>query len=342
MKQVYSSICLLLLLLMLIVPALAVGGGTSSSQSTSSQNGGPTTTQSSGSPASPTAAGDISVLHSETGEIKTYAMTEYLFGVVAAEISYDAPAEALKAQTVAAYSIACRRKIERAAGNTSRPGPAAGADISDDYHYDQSFLPREQAKEKWGEHYEERAALIDEAVEAAVGYAVLYQGEPADAVYHAISAGKTESAEVVWGAAVPYLVPVESVGDLLAPDYLSTASFSPDEFKTKLTELCALEGEPTEWLGECSYSSSGTVCSAKIAGVSLTGQQLRGAFELRSANFDLSYQDGAFVFTVRGYGHGVGMSQYGAKCMAQQGSSFIEILTWYYPGCTIEKFTNRS
>lgn len=332
MKQVYASICLMLLLLMLIIPALAVGGGTSSREPDSPASSAPA------SPA-PTAAGDIAVLHSETGEIKTYAMTDYLFGVVAAEMSYDAPAEALKAQAVAAYSIACRRKAERAAGNTSRPGPAAGADISDDYHFDQSFWTRERAREKWGDHYEERAAQIDQAVTEAAGYAVLYQGEPADAVYHSVSSGKTESAEVVWGAAVPYLIPVESVGDLLSPGYLSTASFSPEDFQSKLAGLCSPEGEPAEWLGKCDYSSCGTVRSIEIAGASLTGQQIRQAFALRSANFDLVYKEGAFHFTVRGYGHGVGMSQYGAQCMAQQGSNFIEILSWYYPGCTVEKFT---
>lgn len=334
MKQVYASICLMLLLLMLIVPALAVGGGTSGQNTPSTNNSEP-------SP-SPTAAGEISVLHVETSEVKTYSMADYLFGVLAAEISYDAPAEALKAQAVAAYSIACRRKIERAAGNTSRPGPAAGADISDDYHFDQSFITREQAKEKWGEHYEERASLIDQAVEAVSGIALLYNGEPADAVYHSISAGKTESAEVVWGSAVPYLVPVESVGDLLSPDYLSSATFTPDELREKLSSLCAMEGEPADWIGECDYSSSGTVKTLQLAGATLTGQQIRSALELRSANFDLVFHDGSFVFTVRGYGHGVGMSQYGAQCMAQQGSNYIEILSWYYPGCTVEKFTNRS
>ena len=318
MKQVYASICLMLLLLMLIVPALAVGGGTSGQSTPSTNNSEP-------SP-SPTAAGEISVLHVETGAVKTYSMADYLFGVLAAEISYDAPAEALKAQAVAAYSIACRRKIERAAGNTSRPGPAAGADISDDYHFDQSFITREQAKEKWGEQYEERASLIDQAVQAVSGIALLYNGEPADAVYHSISAGKTESAEVVWGSA----------------DYLSSATFTPDELREKLSSLCAMEGEPADWIGECDYSSSGTVKTLQLAGATLTGQQIRSALELRSANFDLVFQDGSFVFTVRGYGHGVGMSQYGAQCMAQQGSSYTEILSWYYPGCTVEMFTNRS
>ena len=334
MKQVYASICLMLLLLMLIIPALAVGGGTSIREPSGSESSTPTP--------SPTAEGEITVLHSETGEVKTYSMTDYLFGVLASEISYDTPVEALKAQAVAAYSIACRRKIERAAGNTSRPGPAAGADISDDYHYDQSFITRDKLKEKWGETYEERAAILDEAIQAVSGLALMYNGEPADAVYHAVSAGKTESAEVVWGSAVPYLVPVESVGDLLAPDYLSSVAFTPDELRDKLSGLCSLEGEPAEWIGASDYSSSGTVKTIELAGNALTGQQVRAALELRSANFELVYQEGSFVFTVRGYGHGVGMSQYGAQCMAQQGSSFTEILTWYYPGCTVEMFTIRS
>ena len=202
--------------------------------------------------------------------------------------------------------------------------------------------PASSSKKNGGIEYEERASLIDQAVQAVSGIALLYNGEPADAVYHSISAGKTESAEVVWGSAVPYLVPVESVGDLLAPDYLSSATFTPDELREKLSTLCALEGEPADWIGECDYSSSGTVKTIQLAGVTLTGQQIRSALELRSANFDLTYQEGSFVFTVRGYGHGVGMSQYGAQCMAQQGSSYTEILSWYYPGCTVEMFTNRS
>lgn len=335
MKQVYASICLALLLLMLIIPALAVGGGTSAPAP------GPGETS---RPAAPAAqAGEITVLHSETGTVKTYPISEYLFGVVAAEISYDAPAEAMKAQAVAAYSIACRRMAERASGSSSRPAAAAGADITDDYHVDQSFLPREVLKEKWGDQYEKKAAPIDQAVAEVSGMAVLYQGKPADAVYHAVSGGKTESAETVWGSAVPYLIPVESVGDLLAPDYLSTATFTPEEMQEKFTAAgYPLEGEPADWIGSCDYSSSGTVRSVTLGTVPLTGQQIRSVLELRSANFDLQWKDGAFVFTVRGYGHGVGMSQYGARCMADQGSSYVEILTWYYPGCQIEMFTNQS
>ncbi len=100
--------------------------------------------------------------------------------------------------------------------------------------------------------------------------------------------------------------------------------------------------DPAAWLGECDYSPSGTVISLAVGETSFTGQQLRNAFSLRSANFDLVYEDGSFRFTVRGYGHGVGMSQHGACCMAEQGSRFDEILLWYYPGCQVEKFTNQS
>ncbi len=112
---------------------------------------------------------------------------------------------------------------------------------------------------------------------------------------------------------------------------------SADEFREALKDLCALSGDAAGWVGEMKCSDSGTVLTCPVGGQALTGAQLRDAFGLRSANFDLRLTDGGFTFTTRGNGHGVGMSQYGANYMALQGSDFLEILSWYYPGCTLEK-----
>lgn len=322
MKNIHIVFGLLLLLLMLIIPVISVGPGPGEKVPTPST---PLPSDSTG----------FLVLDSETGQVHEYTKEEYVFGVVAAEMDASYPEEALKAQAVAAYTIAERRKNQRRA----EPDPTLkGADVTDDYHLDQSFLTREEAMEKWGDHAQEYANKIDGIVEAVKGLTVTYNGQLADTVYHAISGGKTESAQVVWGSGEDYLVPVESVGDLLAPDYLSEVSYTQEQFKEKAKTLgVELAGEPESWLGESTTSESGTVLSFNLCGTALTGVQMRSAFSLRSANFDLKLVDSNLVFTVRGYGHGVGMSQYGAKCMAEQGSSFQEILQWYYPGCEVAK-----
>ena len=254
---------------------------------------------------------------------------DYVKGVVAAEMSADNNAEALKAQAVAAYTFAYRRKEMRTAEKY---------DVSDSYATDQAYLSDASAKEKWGDSYDVNMKKISDAADAVKGQLIKYNGEPILAVYHSISGGKTESAENVWGEAYPYLVPVESVGDVLSPNYLSTVTFTADEIKTAMSELGITFSEnAAEWFGEKKCSDSGTVLTLPVCGTEVKGTDIRAALGLRSANFDVSFSEDSFTFTVRGYGHGVGMSQYGAQFMAQQGSTYEEILCWYYPGCQITK-----
>ena len=273
------------------------------------------------------------VFNHKTGKVEKIKAEEYIFGAVAAEISPDSEEEALKAQAVVCYTFACRKKWQR-----SQSGQG-DYDLSTDPAKDQAYCSKDEAKEKWGENYDKWAERLQKAVDAVKGLLITYEGQPILAAYHCISGGKTESAENVWGQDYPYLRPVESVGDLLSPEYMSEVRVSPDQFKEKAAGLGAsLEGEPGTWLKEPARSQSGTVLTYTLGGASVTGSQMRSAFGLRSSNFDLSVgDDGQMVFTVRGYGHGVGMSQYGANYMAAQGSGYLEILSWYYPGCQLSK-----
>ncbi len=258
-------------------------------------------------------------------EMKT---SDYVFGVVAAEMPALYEKEALKAQAVAAYTYACVKKAENA---------DKSYDLTTDPSLDQSFITKEEAEKRWGDKAAEYREKIESAVKETEGYMVTYEKKPILAVYHAISSGMTESCEEVWGKDLPYLKPIASPGDKLAPEYATKAEFGEEEVKTKLSELCTVEGEAKDFFGNIKKTQSGTVKTLTVCGKEVTGAAIRSLFGLRSANFDVAYDGGVFTFTVYGYGHGVGMSQYGANYMAKQGSGFKEILCCYYSGCTVEK-----
>ena len=264
------------------------------------------------------------LLDAETGSVTDIDTVDYICGVVAAEIGPSSSTEALKAQAVAAYTFACRRKAMRTKEKF---------DVSSDPATDQAYLSKDTLKERWGDDFEQYYGGIYSAVTAVKGEILTYDGAPALTVYHDISGGKTESAENMWGSAYPYLVPVESIGDVLSPDYLSSAKIGADQMKEAVTSLGgSADGDPSGWIGEPVRSDSGTVLKIAVGGKEVTGTEVRQALDLRSANFDVSFAENTFTFTVRGHGHGVGMSQYGASFMALQGSSYREILSWYYPG----------
>lgn len=280
-------------------------------------------------PKAKNAASDkFKVLNSDTGEITEIKAEDYIFGVVAAEMPALYSEEALKAQAVAAYTYACRRRAENSAKTY---------DITTDYTTDQSYISSDALKEKWGENTDKYTEKIRSAVESVSGYMVTYEGSPALTVYHAISAGRTETAENVWGCSYPYLCAVDSPGDKLSPDYISALTISRDELASKLGGAVSFTGEPSEYFGKTEKTDSGMVKEILICGESVRGAKIRSLLNLRSSFFDVQYSDGSFTFTVYGYGHGVGMSQNGANYMAKQGSDFKEILTTYYPGCKVQK-----
>ena len=163
-------------------------------------------------------------------------------------------------------------------------------------------------------------------------------GELIDAAYHANTGGCTEDAGEVFGIENKNLRSVASPGDAYAPDYITDTAFTADEFRERLHNSGSeikFSGSPEDYIKSCDCTPAGTVRKINICGTSLTGQQIRKAFDLNSAVFAIEYSDGIFTFTVRGCGHGVGMSQYGANSMALSGAGFEEILLHYYSDAEI-------
>lgn len=171
------------------------------------------------------------------------------------------------------------------------------------------------------------------------GEKLMYNGEMILAVYHATSPGKTESCAAVWGNDVPYLQPVDSAADTGVKNYLSKVTLTSGELKEKVLALwpeTVFSDDPSQWIKDVTHTESQTVKTCVIGSAKLTGTSVRRCLGLRSAAFDAEYKDNAFTFTVKGHGHGVGMSQNGANEMAKSGSTYKEILCHYYKGVTVE------
>ena len=149
----------------------------------------------------------------------------------------------------------------------------------------------------------------------------------------------TEASENVWGTALPYLVAVDSSTDLNADNYLYTVQFTAEQMQQALAGLGLLPdpAAPASWFGEAALTPSGYVASLPVCGQNVTGPALRKALGLRSACFTVQYQEGSFLLTTKGYGHGVGLSQWGAKALAEQGQSAEEILAHYFPGTELRR-----
>lgn len=280
-------------------------------------------------------AGGFRLLDRSTGKIMELSEEEYVLGALAAEMPPTFHPEALKAQAVAAYTYALRCRDDQA----ENPDPELlGADLSVNPSGWEGYVTEQQARERFGENFELYWGRIRDAAEEAGNLVLLYDGEPIAAAYHAISAGSTEGAENVWSRALDYLVPVESPGDLLAPDYETVVTFSTEQTENILKAAypgIILPGDRRDWIRVVSRSQSGYVLTADAGDIQVSGQDLRTLFGLRSSCFTVSYTLDTFTFTVKGYGHGVGLSQYGADYMARQGSSFREILAHYYSGAEL-------
>ena len=273
----------------------------------------------------------FSVLHSDGKTVSQIAVRDFLLFTLAAEMLPSFGAEALKAQTVASYTYFCyERDLEQ-----EHPTEALhGADFADTpVAYPDGYTPDYWIK-KWGQNnYDAAFEKLAAAVDAVAGVQMRYEGKPIFAAYHAISSGTTELPEVVWASAFPYLQSVESARDAEAPNYETTLRLTSEQFKEKVAGVdgIKLSGDPAGWIGEeITRSAAGTVLRIVVGGVALTGRECRTLLGLRSACFSVAYEDGGFTFTVHGHGHGVGMSQYGAAFLAEQGASFEEILHHYY------------
>ena len=260
-------------------------------------------------------------------------METYLLGVVRAEMPASFEEEALKAQAVAARTYI----LHKIASGGSARHPQA--DACDDISCCQDYKSQEDAAGEWGERASEYEEKIRRAVTETDGECVLYDGAPVLAVFHSSSVGATQDAQAVWSASLPYLQSVETPeGEETVPDYRSTAAFSAGQLREKLLAAlpeAKLEGSPSNWFTDIRQQPNGTVTSLSVGGVEVGGNRLRTILELRSACFTISFEGDTVTFSVSGYGHGVGMSQYGANVLAGNGMTYREILEWYYTGAEV-------
>ena len=269
------------------------------------------------------------------GEVLTLPMDKYLWRVVAAEMPASFEPEALKAQAVAArtYTVS---KMER----TSEKHP--DADVCTDIACCQAYITPEESAANWGDSAQTYTEKIAAAVAATDGLAALYQGRPIQAVFFSSAAGRTVDAVEVWGNAVPYLTGVDSPEGEEVPNYHTTVTVPAEEFRTKLLAefpQADLSGEPSGWFANTVQNSAGGVDSVEVGGVAVTGAALRTLFDLRSISFTVAADAQGVTFSVTGYGHGVGMSQYGANALAKEGKTCDEILKWYYTGIDVAPYT---
>lgn len=255
-------------------------------------------------------------------------MQEYLTCVLLAEMPVSFEEEALKAQSVVArtYTI---RALEGASKHTS-------ADVCADSSCCQGYLSVESFLARGGR--EEDAAHIRQVVASTAEQVLTYEGNLIEATYFSCSGGTTEDAVAVWGTDVPYLQSVSSPGEEYASHYQDTVTFSADDFAEKLGEN--LTGNPAGWFGQATYTKGGGVAQMEIGGRAYEGTELRSLLGLRSTAFEIEVDGNAITVTTRGYGHRVGMSQYGANAMAAAGSGYPEILAHYYHGTELTHYTN--
>ena len=279
----------------------------------------------------------IYVQNAPDGTVLAVPVLDYMIGAVASEMPITWSDEALKAQGIAAHSYAL---YQRDHADTERLN---GAWFSVDPARRQGYMSKEVLQSYWGDAFEGNYQRLKELLEPLQDTVLLYNGEPAAACYHAISNGHTESSQLVWNEALPYLQGVDSSVDLSAEGYLETVEYTTQQMYDMLATQFAgidLDKDPAEWFGESTLTPAGYVDTMQVGGIFIKGTQLRAALGLRSSCFSIALGENGFQVTTKGYGHGVGLSQCGAQAMAQQGSSYQDILSWYYPGTTLDTYTH--
>ena len=260
----------------------------------------------------------------DLGQVKQMLLHEYLTCVVLAEMPASFEDEALKAQSVVARTFAMRA----ATVNAKHPD----ADVCTDSACCQGYIAVADYLNRGGT--QENVERIRKLVAETDGQVLTYEGNLIEATYFSCSGGTTEDAVAVWGTDVPYLRSVISPGEEHASYYTDSVTFEADEFASKLDLV--LNGDSEEWFSDVSYTTGGGVANIKIGDETFSGTQLRQLLGLRSTAFTVSAQDNTITFYTRGYGHRVGMSQYGADAMASRGSTYDQILAYYYQGTELK------
>jgi len=280
----------------------------------------------------------VSVYIKKEDKVIEMKESQYLKEVVSAEMPASFEFEALKAQAVAARSYL--RSRQNAYKISGTPAEHKGADMCTDPTHCKAWISEEERRESWGAEAGKNWDKISRAVDETKGEVITYNDEVISAVFHSTSSGKTESSKDVWGGERPYLVSVESPGDLLSPKYKSEKEMSLSEFEKTAKENIEGVDFSKGIIGKIARSDAGGILTVEIGGVAVKGTVFRKIYDLRSTNVEINIDGKSVKFDVTGFGHGVGMSQYGANYLAGQGKTYKEILQTYYTGVEIKNEEN--
>ena len=268
----------------------------------------------------------------ETHQLESMDIISFLVGSAACEMPAYYEMEAIKAQMIACHSyyLYCKQNGV----------PHDDLNLSYDQRYMNKYASKERLQEYWGVSFDENYQKFLRCAEEVKNLTVAYNDDIALTTYYAVSCGKTQPSFDEWGREYPYLTCVESENDTLSDNYIKIKNFSAQETFDRLsTSFSGIKLDlenPDQWFGDIFYNSSGYVTYIEAGGVKISGRDFRRYFELPSSCFMVFYEDGDFSIATKGYGHGVGMSQFGANQLSQQGKNYKEILSYYYPGTDIK------
>ncbi len=325
MKKVLAWSVMLIIAMVIIIPSLIVGSmkkiNLNSHQSESVAKGEDVF---------------IRVYSHEQDTILEMNLENYVAGVVAAEMPGEFELEALKSQAVAARTYAVKNMVMfGGSGVTGKPG----ADVSTDYQQSQAWISSEKLKERWGTQYERYWGKINRATQETRGEVITYNGEFINAVFHSTSGQRTASAKEVWGFDYPYLMSVPCSWDEKSPRYQERKEFALADIEQLLgaeTQVVAAVQNGSGITQIIDNTQSGRVGQIRIGNKVLSGLTVREKLNLHSTRFNVEIQGGKMIFNTIGYGHGVGLCQYGANGMAKAGQDYRQILTKYYTGVAIK------
>ncbi len=278
----------------------------------------------------------IKLLHVEEGTIEEIGLDQYLYGVVSAEMPASYEKEALKAQAVVARTYLIYQIQNNANKHES-------AQICDSSTCCQAWISKEDRQSRWEEsERESNWQKIVEAVDETTGKIITYEGSPINAFFHSNSGGVTESSVNIWGGIeYPYLKSVETSGEEGYSQYNSEVTLSQEELLNKIKEKypnAQIDFNDEKAIEILEYTDSGRVKTVKFGNTQIAGTEARTILGLRSTNFNIKRQENNIIFSVIGYGHGVGMSQTGADSLAKNGTGYEDIIKHFYTGVEITNY----
>jgi len=259
---------------------------------------------------------ELVTVYRASGEVINISVNDYLIGVVAAEMPASFEIEALKTQSILARTYL-------------RKSQSVGKKLTDTIDT-QKYIDKNEMKKMWGNSFDTYYSKIESAVKSTSDLVVVYQNNLIDCVYHSTSNGKTEDSSYVWGNSFPYLKSVSSTWDINSSSYFRSVDIDKNIFLNTFGIT-----DDSYYVEILSRNPSGRVEFIKIGNKVYTGVEVRNKLGIRSTDFDIYLKDNVIQIDTRGYGHGVGLSQYGANGMAKDGYKHLDIIKHYYTGVDI-------